>query len=267
MPGGFINGGFNIGRIIFPAQSSSASPWTPAELTTTAWFDADDAATITHSGGSVSQWDDKSGNGFDLAQGSASLQPETGTVTIGGLNALRFDQDSMANLAFALTGTTVAAFAVMELDAASDNFGRVIGAANDAADWNDTEGFTLARNGTNESMVLYRAQNATSGAAVTYSTPFLAAGIFDGSTKSLFIDGANGASNASSGSFNSTELRLGSGVSASSDNLEGKIAEVVLVTDVTETTRQLVEGYLAHKWGTTASLPAAHPYKSSAPTV
>ena len=30
--------------------------------------------------------------------------------------------------------------------------------------------------------------------------------------------------------------------------------------------RQRIEGYLAHKWGTTALLPAAHPYKSAAPT-
>ena len=28
----------------------------------------------------------------------------------------------------------------------------------------------------------------------------------------------------------------------------------------------IVEGYLAHKWGLTARLPSDHPYKSSAPT-
>jgi len=33
--------------------------WTPAELTTLAWYDTDDASTITLSGSNVTQWDDK----------------------------------------------------------------------------------------------------------------------------------------------------------------------------------------------------------------
>ena len=39
------------------------------------WFDASDDSTITESGGSVSQWDDKSGNDRHATQGSASAQP------------------------------------------------------------------------------------------------------------------------------------------------------------------------------------------------
>lgn len=45
------------------------------------------------------------------------------------------------------------------------------------------------------------------------------------------------------------------------------VAEVVFYTnDGTAATRQKVEGYLAHKWGVTGNLPAAHPYKNLAPT-
>ena len=33
--------------------------------------------------------------------------------------------------------------------------------------------------------------------------------------------------------------------------------------DLTE--RQKIEGYLAHKWGLAANLPADHPYKTEAP--
>ena len=32
-------------------------------------------------------------------------------------------------------------------------------------------------------------------------------------------------------------------------------------------TEQLMEGYLAWKWGVQGSLPANHPYKSAAPTI
>jgi hypothetical protein len=34
---------------------------------------------------------------------------------------------------------------------------------------------------------------------------------------------------------------------------------------LTTTNRQLMEGYLAWKWGLQANLPSGHPYKSAAP--
>jgi hypothetical protein len=41
---------------------------------------------------------------------------------------------------------------------------------------------------------------------------------------------------------------------------------IVVPSLLSDSDRQKVEGYLAHKWGMTASLPSAHPYKSAAPT-
>ena len=38
---------------------------------------------------------------------------------------------------------------------------------------------------------------------------------------------------------------------------------IVLETPATESVRQKIEGYLAHKWGTT--LNAGHPYETEAP--
>ena len=44
------------------------------------------------------------------------------------------------------------------------------------------------------------------------------------------------------------------------------IAEMIVIQNtVPETHRQLLEGYLAHKWELTANLPTNHPYKTSAP--
>jgi hypothetical protein len=40
---------------------------------------------------------------------------------------------------------------------------------------------------------------------------------------------------------------------------------IVLYSAVTDTNRQLIEGYLAHKWGLSANLPSDHPYKNAAP--
>ena len=44
---------------------------------------------------------------------------------------------------------------------------------------------------------------------------------------------------------------------------DGKIAEIIVVQDVSEENRFKFEGYLAHKWGLTAKLPVNHPYKNS----
>jgi len=56
------------------------------------------------------------------------------------------------------------------------------------------------------------------------------------------------------------------------ERLDGQAAEFFVVgalpgtggTDITEFEK--AEGYLAHKWGLTANLPADHPYINSAPT-
>jgi hypothetical protein len=47
----------------------------------------------------------------------------------------------------------------------------------------------------------------------------------------------------------------------------GSIAEIIIILgDESAETDDKVWGYLAHKWGLAANLPADHPYKSAAPT-
>ena len=51
--------------------------WTPAQLGSSLalWLDAEDTATITLNGTDVAQWDDKSGNGNHVSNGTAATQP------------------------------------------------------------------------------------------------------------------------------------------------------------------------------------------------
>ena len=51
-------------------------------------------------------------------------------------------------------------------------------------------------------------------------------------------------------------------------HFSGTISEIILVsaTLLAALERQKLEGYLAHKWGLTASLPNDHPYKVNVPT-
>ncbi len=57
----------------------------------------------------------------------------------------------------------------------------------------------------------------------------------------------------------------------SSQELDGRMAELFFINGMPGTSGtdishfQKAEGYLAHKWGLTGSLPSSHPYKSTAP--
>jgi hypothetical protein len=105
-----------------------APSFSPLDLSPTLWVDASDTNTITESGGSVSQWDDKSTNGFDLTQGTGTAQPKTGTRTINGLNVLDFDgfNDDLeaadaADWVFTRDGSTYTIFAVVSADVTGVN--------------------------------------------------------------------------------------------------------------------------------------------------
>lgn len=67
---------------------ASSSAWSPTALGSSlwAWFRGDD---VTTSGGVVSQWNDKSGNGRHVSQGTAANRPALSTI--GGQQALDFD--------------------------------------------------------------------------------------------------------------------------------------------------------------------------------
>ena len=49
-------------------------------------------------------------------------------------------------------------------------------------------------------------------------------------------------------------------------SLTGNLYELLVFDNaVDDTDRELLEGYLAHKWGLAAKLPVNHPYKNLAP--
>ena len=91
----------------------------------------------------------------------------------------------------------------------------------------------------------------------------------------FYIDGGAGGSSGGTTAFYSTasntvgwsaaSVWLGSNTGVSA-YLDGWIAEVVFTNGKQSVAdRQRMEGYLAHKWGLTGNLAAAHPYKSTPP--
>jgi len=55
-----------------------------------AWYDSADTSSIVSSAGAVSQWNDKSGNGYHATQGAAANQPVTNATTQNGKNVIDF---------------------------------------------------------------------------------------------------------------------------------------------------------------------------------
>tara|TARA_R110000868_G_scaffold17344_1_gene76349 strand:+ start:28715 stop:29428 length:714 start_codon:yes stop_codon:yes gene_type:complete len=93
----------------------SQSGNTPTMYNPIACYDASDtsASNITESVGSLSLIKDRSGNGIDATQVSGSVQPDTNSSTIGGLNAISFasgDYLDMGTIATSGNLTVICAF-------------------------------------------------------------------------------------------------------------------------------------------------------------
>ena len=56
-----------------------------------AWYDAADTSSISLSGSAVTQWNDKSGNAYNVTQGTATNRPTSGVNTLNTLNVIDFD--------------------------------------------------------------------------------------------------------------------------------------------------------------------------------
>jgi len=245
--------------------------WTPEFLATSLWLDASDNTTILAGiSDNVYQWQDKSGNDLHAEQSTAALQPTTGSRALNGLNVLNFSAQSLATSFNINRPNTpdLSVFAVFAQDMTTGNFG-LFGAddggwdrlvllnfdSNTGAEWGVSNG-----GGT----VAFEATR-TSDTADHLLTIIWSSGVINGSGVSL--DGATSTVFTESvGSAGFTTTGIGSIRPTSQYPLDGYIAEMIFITSVVATEdRQKIEGYLAHKWGLQANLPAEHPYKNHAP--
>jgi len=107
-----VRGSNATGSGEYSAASNSVTPIAGPTTGMYLWFDAADAATITTSGGYVSQWSDKSGNGLHATgpATNASGAPVTGTNTRNSKNVITFTQNG-TNAAYGGLTNNSASFA------------------------------------------------------------------------------------------------------------------------------------------------------------
>lgn len=279
---------------------AGAALWTPAAITTALWLDAADAATVTTVSNAVSQWVDKSGNGRNAVQHHGGNRPAYELAAQNGLNAVRFTAASQHFLAagtnstwnFLHDGTSSAVFIVSRCQststdpnvantylstggAASYNTGYWV-AYDDQAQFSRNNGLSvrIARGQTgNHSSFDHTNDKITPGTYHLISSYIDADNAAAGSRTVQRVDGetpfsSNIVTTAPIASDSSSALYLGRDIAGASLDFTGDICEILIFNTQPDTdTRQKLEGYLAHKWGITANLPADHPYKSAAPTL
>ena len=245
-------------------NNMSSTPWTPADIVTSAWYDATDESTITESGGAVSQWADKSGNDNHVTQGTGVNQP---TYTN---NIVTFDGDDFmfnSSPTGLPSGTDSGAiYIVTELDSNTGAWGNIVSYGNG----NIGEARTLLRiDGSAEFGVDTYAGGLYTGYDFVVGETNILGGVYDSATQYGFVNGSATPTPSASNAFNTVvnSLYLSGRVENGDENQAQQMREVLIVSDTTDETRQKIEGYLAHKWGLTANLPVDHPYKTNPPTV
>jgi hypothetical protein len=230
------------------------------------WLDGADASTITTATG-VSQWNDKSGNGFNLTQSTGSLQPtRTG-------NYLNFQSNYFLNIpTSAINNTSAYSFFFVFNPIASLNW-ILQKQYNGVGSYDMISMTNYWQTSTGSTSYLYwtawanPGPFANSGSALSLSTVQLIEITFDGTTLTMYRNG--NVLSTSVGSYtipnatSVTNCTLGSWIADGSiqnnNTTNFQLGEFVYYNTFLSTTqRQKIESYLAQKWGLVSSLPAGH---------
>jgi hypothetical protein len=241
--------------------ATTTAPFSPLDLSPALWLDASDTSTITlDTGSSVSNWADKSGNGYDMGQLTAINQPDSGTRTLNGLNVLAFSGSNQfldGGDVLDLGTNAVSSFAVIQFDTTGQGgpYGKHIAGSTDGR-------YGLLRDsGLLFSMYDVDPGNTSSATVANTSTAvMLVSTIVDrdgaSSTNKIRIDGAEVASKSFTDPGTSWDTnapwRVGRYGTSTNWDFDGVVAEVVLLLR-TATAQEIsdTETYLANKWGIT----------------
>ena len=234
------------------------------------WLDGQDIRGTGSSyptGSTVTTWTDKSGNQRNATASSGGVSY---TMAFGIYPGLVFTNSQYLLGNISITGNTLSIFSMFSLaNQGTGGAGRLIGlAATGQNDYNSGSYMGLLRQG-GTSFGPYRNGTFT-GNTVSYDTPTIMEAWYDGTNQFSIINGGlTPLSNAFSGNFSISSYAVANNTNLGdipNGPLYGSIGEVIVYNiSPTQSQRQLIEGYLAWKWGRQASLAAGHPYQTVVP--
>ena len=241
--------------------------WTPTQIPTVFWYDPSDAATITTSGLTVTQVTDKSGNGYTLSVTTpGKIGPTIGTRTLNGLNVFEYalvdpNNQVLENNVFSYNQAATPLCLAMIVRCDDEGLTE----ADFIFSGTETVAPRIAfRRTTVASLEILSSSviGTPLGSAPEDQTMLLLAK-FNSTTSTIRKDGTQlAAGNIGTVAFSSMNIGASEGEAQA---VEGFIAEIVAFADPTQ--QEIVEGYLAWKWGLQANLPPGHPYKNFPPKI
>lgn len=237
------------------------SSFNPTHFGASLWYDASDSSSISTN--SVFQWNDKSGSNNHVTQNvfnnSPTYVPSSG-LTFNGLN----NRLSFTNASF-ITNVNFTFFVVEQRTSVKlPNF--FLSGSTTLQNTNLHVGYNL----TNVPFVGYYANDHAGGNVGTYTAPITRLWKFNLTTtnRTLYINGTLV-------NTNTTTTKLisyaGGAIGGGSQGFfRGNLFEMICYTNAsanatTFTDDQLIEGYLAWKWGIQNNLPSNHPYRAAGP--
>jgi hypothetical protein len=235
-----------------------------------AWYDAADTATISLSGSAVTQWNDKSGNAYNLTQGTAARRPSSGINTLNGRNVVTFGGDDVMLAASApnwtflsnSTGATVFMAAYYDTTAAqtmifdtSTSTTGAVGVTTFRGSSDKLGAFVAYGTGGQYVSLDSNLQTLTDSTAFYWSMKLNNANATAANRIKVRLNagsevGANTYTNTPSSSAPAQSLFLGSYDTAGSQGFQGRIAEIIMYSGIlSDTDIATVNAYLAGKWG------------------
>ena len=279
---GSVTGSFKAGR----RASAFGTAWTPAnDITAAIWFDASDTGSYTTSGGNVTAVTDKAGNATVTVNGTP-----THANTLNGKSVWTFsasnNEDFTTDEVFQANSGNHWAIGVMQWNSRNDPQDSFWSTENNTVGAFFKRDYAISAGPSNfdgeldlDALSVNRI-SSTIGAkqdfdsGIPQNTWVIIGAIFNGSGNQIAVrvNGTNAftpVNDYDNGLNNDMDLRIFR--NRSNERMSGQMAEFFTVASVPGTggtnisTFQKAEGYLAHKWALTSSLPSGHPYKSSAP--
>lgn len=264
------------------ASSNIIEQWVPGDLGVSllSWYDAQDPATLTLVGSSVTSWADKGPIGDIAAQGTVANQPtyQPGAWS-GGLNQVLFDgadmlEDTTARDRFRNAGSGVIA-AALQMITPMANANRMYEASIGGGTAVRARS-QLTAGGSGQMVCAGRRldgdgfQTPIPGAVLIGSDPTISQFAFDWANAQVFVR-RNGVQSATAAfqtpglTSNTASFRMRIGDPAVGAN--APIAELLTFQDdITATTLEKVDGYLAWRNRLVPQLDPSSPYKLVPPT-
>jgi len=224
-------------------NSFSLSSITSASLAL--WLDAADSTTITGTS-PITAWTDKSGLARPVTIVSG---PTYGSTTRNGLNTLSFNNNTITSSIASAVGTgDFVLVAVWYQSSAGTNTVLSLGTS---ASSSQSLGFS------GNKYNFYQYGSAQESAYSSTPSFVIHIGTRQSSVKAVYVNGTVGTTPASD-SYNQTvtTVTIGKGDAFA---ITGEVAEIMVWTGTMNSTdRQLLESYLAQKWGLQSNLPVTH---------